>query len=312
MNQALKYDYSFNPDDDSIAARVCRLVDANKHVLELGCAAGTMSKVLHQHYHCTVTGVEFDPNAAVLAQPFCTQVLVGDLNQPHVLDSVSQSFDVVLMADVLEHLHQPETCLQQALSLLNDEGYVVISTPNIAHGGVIAALWCDAFDYGDTGLLDRTHIHFFTARTLYALLERAGLIIDHIEYADAGAWHHEFASYWEQIPTALRSALEQHPPAQAFQLIVRARRPRYPGEQSIALDRVPQLDSFAALTAAVPEPTPPIPPEPEQTTQSAQSAQSPAQPAPLLRWLQRCPRLHGWLQRHLSPELKAKIKQLLR
>lgn len=308
MSQALKYDYTFDPDDDSIAARVCRLTGANKHVLELGCAAGAMSKVLHHHYHCTVTGVEFDGSAAALAREFCDEVLVGDLDQPELLGSLSKSFDVVLMADVLEHLRQPEQCIRQVLELLNEDGYLVISIPNIANGGVIAALWCDAFNYADKGLLDRTHIHFFTTSTLYRLLEKCGLVIDHLDYLDGGRWHTEFAEFWEQLPPALHQALEQHPPAQAFQIIMRARRPKYENETSIPLDRISTSDPFANWPTPEPEPVIAIEPIPEPAPEPEPI--SPRQ-AKITALLQRCPRLNAWAQRTLSPELKAKIKRFL-
>lgn len=259
MNQALKYDYAFDPNDDSTAARACRLVGHQKRVLELGCAAGAMSKVLLHHYDCRVTGIEFDPSAAEIAREFCDSVIVGDLNQPALLESLTGPFDVVLMADVLEHLTNPANCLQAVLPYLQDDGSIVVSVPNIANGGVIAALWCDAFNYAETGLLDRTHIHFFTTSTLYAVLESHGLIIDQIEYVDAGAWHPEFAEFWEKIPAELKQALEKHPPAQAFQTVIRARRPKYEGEQSIALDRLPVGNPFYVAPAA-PAPVAPAAP----------------------------------------------------
>lgn len=262
MSQALKYDYAFDPTDDSTAARVCRLVGHQKRVLELGCAAGAMSKVLSHHYECRVTGVEFDPDAAAIAREFCDSVIVGDLNQPTLLESLTGTFDVILMADVLEHLANPTACLHAVLPYLQDDGAIVVSVPNIANGGVIAALWCDAFNYAETGLLDRTHIHFFTTRTLYALLESHGLVIDQIEYVDAGAWHPEFAEFWEKIPAELKQALEKHPPAQAFQTVVRARRPRFDGEKSLPLNRLPEGNPFYIEPAAAPEPAPVAPAAP--------------------------------------------------
>lgn len=254
MSQALKYDYAFDPKDDSTAARACRLVGYEKRVLELGCAAGAMSKVLSQHYQCRVTGVEFDPQAAAIARHFCDEVIVGDLNQPTLLNTLSDSFDAVLMADVLEHLSDPSACIKSVLPHLSPEGRFVISVPNLANGGVIAALWCDAFNYGQTGLLDRTHIHFFTSGSLYGLLEENGLVVDHIEYVDAGAWHPEFARFWDQIPIELRHALEKHAPAQAFQTIMQARRPRYEGEKSIPLDRSPSGNPFQIDASAGSDP----------------------------------------------------------
>ena len=225
MTDALKYDYAFDPSDDSTAARVCRLVGERKQVLELGCAAGAMSKVLSQHYHCAVTGVEFNADAAQLARAYCKEVVVTDLDQTDALRALDQSFEVLVFADVLEHLRDPETRLREALSYLSPTGYVVVSVPNIAHNGVLAQLWCGEFNYAETGLLDRTHIHFFTAATLQRMLERVGLEVDHIETIDTGPFHPEFAEYWEQLPPEVYTLFQHNTPGQPYQIIMRAKRP---------------------------------------------------------------------------------------
>ena len=225
MTDALKYDYAFDPNDDSTAARVCRLVGEHKQVLELGCAAGAMSKVLSQHYHCAVTGVEFNAEAAQLARAFCKEVLVADLDQADSLRALDQSFEVLVFADVLEHLRDPEARLREALHYLSPTGHVVVSVPNIAHNGVLAQLWCGEFNYAETGLLDRTHIHFFTANTLQRMLERVGLEVDHIETIDTGPFHPEFAAYWDQLPPEIYTLFQHNTPGQPYQIIMRAKRP---------------------------------------------------------------------------------------
>src|SRR5690606_6236743 len=108
-----RYDYSFNPDDDSTAARVCRLVGHGRQVLELGCAAGAMSAVMSRHYGCQVTGVEYDPAAAADARAHCRQVHVLSLDEPGWVSELSgAAFDTVVAADVLEHLRNPQACLR--------------------------------------------------------------------------------------------------------------------------------------------------------------------------------------------------------
>lgn len=225
MSEALKYDYAFDPNDDSTAARVCRLVGDHKKVLELGCAAGAMSKVLQQHYHCTITGVEFNAEAAELARPYCSEVFIRDLDHADALIALQGAFDVIVMADVLEHLRDPEARLQDALRHLSPTGSVVVSVPNIAHNGVLAQLWCGEFAYGETGLLDRTHIHFFTAASLQRMLERNGLEIEKIETIDTGPFHPEFEMYWKQLPPDVYTLFQHNTTGQPYQIIMRARRP---------------------------------------------------------------------------------------
>lgn len=247
-----RYDYRFNPEDDGTAAQLCRLVGPGRRVLELGCAAGAMSAVLTRHYHCSVSGIEADPDAAAEARAHADRVWVADLdaNGWETLPG-GDRFDVVLAADVLEHLRDPLACVLRARDLLADGGRLVISVPNIAHGGVLAALLCDAFPYRDTGLLDRTHVHFFTRHSLAQMLCRAGFAIDTVQTVDTGPWHPEFAAYWQALPDALREALAQNPAGRAYQIIVQARSLPQPSPQALpALAHDAAQDQWLASLAA--------------------------------------------------------------
>lgn len=244
---ASRYDYTFDPSGDSTAARVCRLAGHGRRVLELGCAAGAMSAVLARHYHCTVTGVEYDAKAAGEAARHCETVITASLEDDAWLEPLkNQRFDTVIAADVLEHLHDPGRCLRQLRTLIGDDGRIVISVPNLAHSGVLAALLCGDFPYVDVGLLDRTHVHFFTAASLRRTLEANGYEIVHSETVDAGAWHAEFARYWNALPPALKEWLENNPAGRAFQIVVVAR----PTPPDAPRPAMPDKGAAAALPAA--------------------------------------------------------------
>jgi len=218
-----RYDYDINLDDDSVAARIVRLVGYDKHVLELGCSGGHMSRVFQQR-GCTVVGVEYD--AAVLegARPYCAAVYPLDLNDPAWTDAVKAHgpFDAIVAADVLEHLRDPRACLARMRTLLAPNGTVVISTPNIAHGGVIAGLLRGEFNYRETGLLDRTHIHFFTEQSLRDTLEAEGFTLIHASPVNADQYHPEFSAQWAKLPPAWQKVLHETPSAKAFQLVMAA------------------------------------------------------------------------------------------
>jgi 2-polyprenyl-3-methyl-5-hydroxy-6-metoxy-1,4-benzoquinol methylase len=224
MNNASRYDYQFDPDGDSTPARVTRLAGSGRDVLELGCAGGAMSAVLSGHYGCRIIGVEMEEAAAEQARAFCQQVIVANLDAPGWETQLEgASFDTVVVADVLEHLRDPLDCLKRVRRLLKDDGQLIVSVPNIAHGGVLAALLANDFPYRETGLLDRTHVHFFTSLTLDQMLLRAGFQIDTLETVDAGPWHPEFSRYWDRLPPAFSHWLRANPAGQAFQIVLRAR-----------------------------------------------------------------------------------------
>ena len=177
-----RYDYpiDFDDHDDSRAVVLGCLSPEPQRVLELGCSTGVMTRVLTERGHL-VTAVEIDPAAARSAAPFAHDLIVGDLDRvasdgQHLLSDLEQTgFDTVIAADVLEHLRDPLGCLQRVCSLLTPEGSVIMSIPNVAHGDVRLALLAGRFDYRDTGLLDRTHVHLFTLEALVAMIRGVGL-----------------------------------------------------------------------------------------------------------------------------------------
>src|SRR5690606_1859405 len=147
-------------------------------------------------------------------------------------------YDTVMAADVLEHLRDPLACLLRVRELLTDDGHLVVSVPNIAHSGVVASLLANDFSYRETGLLDRTHIHFFTALTLGRMLAEAGFTVDTVETVDTGPWHPEFSHYWDRLPPPVRDWLARNPAGRAYQIVMRAR----PSAQPAAFDDPAQAE----------------------------------------------------------------------
>jgi hypothetical protein len=127
---------------------------------------------------CKVVGIELDPAAALVAESWAERVIAADIDVDQVWDQLDdESFDVVLCGDVLEHLRDPLAALRSAVRKLKPEGHVVTSLPNVAHGDVRMLLFGGAFRYRELGLLDRTHLRFFTLETIRELLRDAGLLV---------------------------------------------------------------------------------------------------------------------------------------
>jgi 2-polyprenyl-3-methyl-5-hydroxy-6-metoxy-1,4-benzoquinol methylase len=151
-------------------------------VLDVGCATGYLAAELARR-GCTVVGVEFDPVAAQQARAFCREVVVGDLESEAVRADVQRAVadaggvDTVICADVLEHLRDPWAVLAWLRTLLDPGGRAIVSVPNIAHWTVRRALLRGRFDYTDFGLLDRTHLRFFTRASATELAHRAGFAV---------------------------------------------------------------------------------------------------------------------------------------
>jgi O-antigen biosynthesis protein len=213
----------FDSKPGSTHNRVVDLVPEGARVLEFGCATGYMSEVLRARRGCHVTGVEISAEAADVAKTRCDRVLVGDAEELDY-DALlgKERFDVALFADVLEHLRDPERLLRRVRKFLSRRGVVVASVPNVAHGSVRLALLAGEFRYRETGLLDDSHLRFFTHDTLLDLFEAAGYLITHLVRQHLSITEGEI-----QIPSLPMSAelqiwLGHDSDADTYQFIVRA------------------------------------------------------------------------------------------
>ena len=172
-------------DPGSSHAYLLDFVGQNKRVLEFGCSGGFMSRHLSEA-GCTVTGVEIDSEAAADARPWCESVVIADLDFQTLADILPRNdYDVAVFGDVLEHLRDPWRVLKESRDFLAPTGFVAISIPNVAHGALRLALLKGEFEYQELGLLDDTHLRFFTLKTVQELCISSGFRIDRIERTKA-------------------------------------------------------------------------------------------------------------------------------
>ena len=149
-------------------------VPPGSRVLDVGCAGGYVARVLRDQKECVVDGIEMDPESAEHARASCRSVQVGSLDDSSFLDSLQGSYDRVLCGDILEHLRDPAEVLRTVLSLLAPNGRLLVSIPNVAHWRLRLSLLRGAFDYDDSGLMDRTHLRFYTYPGVARLVQEAG------------------------------------------------------------------------------------------------------------------------------------------
>lgn len=218
--EAFRYGAEIDPDSDSVHAKVVRLVGRDKHVLELGCATGFMSRVLRER-GCRVTAIEVDETAAAKAAEVCERIVVGDAEQLDFPRELGETrFDVILAAEFLEHLKEPVALLRALREFLRPDGYVVASVPNVAHGSVRLALLGGRFPYSELGLLDRTHLRFFTRETMEAMFEDAGFAIGHLARQPKRIEESEIRYDGAAVPAGLLEMLGRDPEALTYQFVV--------------------------------------------------------------------------------------------
>ena len=199
------------------------LIGRHKRVLELGPAAGHFTKVLVEK-GCRVVGIEVDPDAAERARAWAERVVVGDISSPAVMAEAidEELYDVVLGGDVLEHLPDPLRVLRACRLALKPDGCVVLSLPNVAHADVKLQLLAGRFPYRDTGLLDRTHLHFFTLEAIEEMVRDAGLVLTDLRRVTMPVFKTEQAVDPESVAPHVLEAVLADPEAETYQFVVRA------------------------------------------------------------------------------------------
>jgi SAM-dependent methyltransferase len=217
-----------------------KFVGKNRRVLEMGCSTGYISRLLKQS-GCHVVGIECDGVAAHSAASICDQVILADLNGSAWIEQLEEQFDVVLMGDVLEHLIQPDEVLRTVRQLLLPGGVVIISLPNIVHWSQRLKTLLGRFDYQSVGLLDYTHLRFFTVRTALALIENSGYRIVDFHPIIGGRFTTRFRFFWQGLANL-------RPNLFGFQLLFRA----YPNDQDATL----RTESGPAVGACYPYESP--------------------------------------------------------
>jgi 2-polyprenyl-3-methyl-5-hydroxy-6-metoxy-1,4-benzoquinol methylase len=207
-----------------IAAELVRF-PAQSRVLDIGTASGTLARLCRGHSF-KLFGVEPNPNWAQIALPLYEKIYVGSIEDAE--DEFLRGYDVIVLGDILEHLAAPEAVLQKLVDLQRPDSTFIISVPNIANLWVRLSLLTGKFDYAERGILDRTHLRFFTRKTLLAVLKSAGLEIITIQVTPIplelvsrffislpGRWLHAgFAQLTSILPTLL-----------GYQFVAKARKP---------------------------------------------------------------------------------------
>src|SRR5712691_2970676 len=162
--------------------RLARLTRDSSAVLDVGCAVGYIGEFLRRSSPARwLAGIEIDPGAAEKARPHYDQVIVGSIDDPAVWNQLRLRVDAMIFGDVLEHTADPVMVLAMARPKLSDDGVIEGSIPNIGHFKVRMRLLLGKFEYEDWGIMDRTHLRFFTLKTAQEMLRQAGFTVVHRE-----------------------------------------------------------------------------------------------------------------------------------
>lgn len=219
-----KYDFQLDMNSDNSNSVILRNIKPNSNVLEFGCAHGRMTKFLKEELNCKTTIVEIDEEAGKVASQWADQYFIGkesNIEQTGFLNYLSEGskFDYIIFADVLEHLYNPKEVLFFTKSLLAPGGSIWVSIPNISHNSVIIDLLNDKFQYRDLGLLDNTHIRFFTYFSLLEMVEEVGLKVNTMHNLKNTVENTEFKNSYSQVPDLVADYLKQRFHGETYQFV---------------------------------------------------------------------------------------------
>ena len=215
-----RYDIEFDVNKRNSLSVIAGRIAPRSRILEFGTAGGTLTRYLHQDLDCEVYGVEIDPLAATNAAPYCQKIYVGNIENyrwESAFDGLD--FDAVIFADVLEHLIEPQKALIRAKKFLAEGGKIFVSLPNIAHNAIIMELLDEHFTYHPTGLLDRTHLRFFTRKSFHDLLRESGLYCHYMTAIYAPPKATEFSRDYREFPVEVGRYLRDRREGEAYQYV---------------------------------------------------------------------------------------------
>lgn len=241
-----RYEHAFDPEKpNNTAASVFRMArEGGTRVLDLGSGPGIVAGALATLLGKDVTCVDLlDEHLESAAQRGVSRTVQGDLSTDTWISQLAgEQFDVIILADVLEHLVNPATLVRRIREhdLLTRSGFLIISIPNASHIAILASLAAGDFPYRPTGLLDETHLRFFTLTSLHRLLEVEGFTPSRVVRTVRQLQETELRDVGARVDPAVVTQLQQqHSEADAYQYVVRAERlSGQPGPNREELDRM--------------------------------------------------------------------------
>ncbi|RZK58189.1 MAG: class I SAM-dependent methyltransferase [Pedobacter sp.] len=152
-----------------------------KSVLDVGCAGGNFGQMLKEIYRCEVWGIEPDERSAEIAKVKLDHTLHSMFDK-NINIPTDKRFDCIFFNDVLEHLAQPEEALELASKYLSPGGCIIASIPNLRfYPAMLSLIRHKDFQYLDAGVMDKTHLRFFTKKSMVRLFEQSGFKVRNIE-----------------------------------------------------------------------------------------------------------------------------------
>jgi 2-polyprenyl-3-methyl-5-hydroxy-6-metoxy-1,4-benzoquinol methylase len=220
MDETHVYRRDIHVEKRSSLSLLVGMIEPDSTVLDVGIGSGSLGAYLRDKKACQVDGITYNAEEAAVAGAAYREVKVADLDAVRVSDLFgSQRYRYIVCADVLEHLRDPALVLTSVRDMLEPGGKVLISVPNVAYLGLLGELLGGEFRYRHEGLLDQTHVRFFTRRSLLRFFADMGWRVKRVECVELDLADSEFAPALDAMPPAVRSQLLSNPDGLTYQFV---------------------------------------------------------------------------------------------
>lgn len=199
-------------NDNHSRGIISNWINPETNVLDVGCSGGFLGLLL-QDKKCRMTGFEFDDASILMAKENgCYEdVYKVDLNnfETESFKELENKFDYIVCGDVLEHLFNPLTVVKKLLFFLKPNGSLCVSLPNVSHASIKAALLSDKWEYTPFGILDKTHLRFFTKHSIPDLFAQAYLEIKDLKYTTYGVKGCPETNNWQTLSIGAKKIIKK-------------------------------------------------------------------------------------------------------
>jgi 2-polyprenyl-3-methyl-5-hydroxy-6-metoxy-1,4-benzoquinol methylase len=205
--------------NDSLG-KVSQYIQSDQRVLELGPATGYLTRYLKEERGCSVHCIEVSETMAREAERYCKKMVIADIDTVSLEEVFAgNTYDLIVISDVLEHLRQDRKTLNSCRKLLSPGGRCIVSVPNIAHASIIGELLRGRFEYSNEGLLDRTHVSFYTRKSITTLLKECGFSIVSMDRVEMLPEDTEFKDSLTDLPFSVQQEILNREDALTYQYI---------------------------------------------------------------------------------------------
>lgn len=226
MNQyeASHYKHDIDIENDNESRSIMySLIPHNSTVLDVGCACGDLGVILKQNKKCNVYGLEYSIESIEIAKKTNAYNNIKQCNLDF-LDTNDYKeylnlFDCIVLGDIIEHLKNPMETIEKLKKFLKNDGYFIISTPNISHASIKISLLLNKFDYTDYGILDKTHLRFFTLDSLLSMFKSLNFDIKNFNYTVASINGSQGKINYQNIPISALKYILKNEESHCFQYI---------------------------------------------------------------------------------------------